>query len=253
MRRRRFLTATVAVGALLAGCQGGPGDDGSGGSDGGDGTGGDDGSSGTTTTGGGSGSGGDGSGLPDHEALTGLASQPYLGPEPGSAPGTIVAFEDPSCPRCAAFESEVVPKIVSDLTDPGEASFVFRGYPVVYSWGEPAIQALEAVYEAEEGVFWELAAYYFENQSTFQREDDTTVYDMTETYLGDTTDLDATAVVDRARNGEVAAAVQTDHDAGEAAGAGRVTPHVFLFRDGEYQTKVTGRVDYGIIANVMGV
>jgi hypothetical protein len=267
MERRRFLTATVAAGTLLAGCQGGS-EDGTGGSDGSDGTGGGDASDGTTTTGsldgsdgavdgdgagGSDGGGGSGSGLPDHEALAGLASQPYMGPEPGTASGTIVAFEDPSCPRCAAFESEVVPKIVSDLTDPGQASYVFRGYPVIYPWGEPAIHALEAVYEADESAFWDLSAHYFDNQSDFQGEDEATVYELTETHLAETTDLDAAAVVDRARNGEVAAAVQTDFDAGKAAGAGRTTPHVFLFRDGEYQTKVTGRVDYGIIANVMGV
>lgn len=265
MQRRRFLTATAAAGALLAGCQGGS-DDGTGDSDGSDGTDGD-GSGGSTTTGsangsdgaggsdgpGGSDGGGGGAGLPDHEALAGLAAQPSMGPEPGTASGTIVAFEDPSCPRCAAFEREVVPKIVSDLTDPGKASYVFRGYPVIYPWGEPAIHALEAVYEADEAAFWDLSAHYFENQSDFRQEDDATVYDMTETHLGETTDLDATAVVDRARNGEVETAVQTDFDAGKAAGAGRTTPHVFLFRDGEYQTKVTGRVDYGIIANVMGV
>lgn len=280
MRRRRFLTATVAGGALLAGCQGGS-DDGTGGSDGSDGTGGGNGSDGSTTTesagsgdgsdastttgsagsGDGSGddsgtdgggSGADGSGLPDHEALAGLASQPSLGPEPGTADGLIVAFEDPSCPRCVAFEREVVPQIRSNLVEPGRATFVYRGYPEIYPWGEPATHALEAVYEADQDSFWAVLDQYTAQQGSYHGSEPATVYDMTESFLAEETDLEATAVIDRARNGDVDDRVQVDLDAGHAASVGRVTPHIFMFAAGQFQTKVSGRVDYGIIENVLG-
>lgn len=248
MRRRRFLTATAGAGALLAGCQGSPGGDTGPGGDGdigdGDGT-----NSGGTATD----RPGDTGGLGDHAALASIGSQPYHGPPPGGAAGLIVAYEDPSCPRCAAFERQVVPEIISKLTDPGKATFVFRGYPVVYDWGEPATHALEAVYAADEALVWDLATHYFENQDTFSGKPAETVFSKTETLLAGETDLDAAAVVASARNGETDAAVQTDLDAGMAAGAGRSTPHIFLFRDGEYQTKAVGSVSYSVIESALGV
>jgi len=233
MDRRTFLATTAAgLGGGLAGCTG-SGEDGTT-------------APGTTSPPG-------GGGLPDHAAVDGIQTQPYLGPPPGEAPGTIVAFEDPSCPTCAAFDFRVVPEITSNLVEPGRATFVLRGYPVIYPWGEPASHALEAVYEADAAAVWDLLAHYFDVQREYEGTDPAGVYDMTETFLAEETDLDATAVVDRARAGGVEDAVRTDLDAGKAAGAGRTTPHLFLFSDGEYLTKAAGSISYRVIESTLGV
>ena len=251
MDRRRFLTATAAAGALLAGCQsdssgsdgGGGGSDGSGSNDGGGG--------GGTRTASPTASPDQSQTLAGHPAAANLDSQPTLGPDPTEATATIVAYEDPSCPRCANFELEVVPKLRSQFIDPGDMSLVFRGYPVVYDWGQPAVRALEATYDRSADAHWALAEHYFTEQDDFRFGDISEVYPKTETFLADSTDVDAAAVVQAAENGDFDGAVQTDLDAGKAAGAKSITPHLFLFREGVYQTKVTGYVGVDIIASAL--
>jgi protein-disulfide isomerase len=238
MNRRQFLS--VAALSALAGC--GNAAQGSGG-DGTDGDG----------TDGGSGSGGGDSGPSTDAAKRELAAQPTLGPPVGEASGLIVAFEDPSCTRCRAFEQNVVPKIRSNLVETGKATFAFRGYPVVYEWGDPASHALEATYARDADAFWTLASHYFENQGSFRGKPAEDVYEQTRSFLASATDLDAATVVSEARGDAAASAVQTDLDAGMAAGAGRTTPHLFLFRDGQYQTKAAGSVSYETIEAVLQV
>jgi len=196
------------------------------------------------------GGGGDGDGarsLSTHPVGTDLSTQPRLGPEPGLAPATIVAFEDPSCPRCAAFERNTVPQIRTELVDPGEATFVARTIPVVYPWGGPATYALEATFARDADAFWTLAAHYFDRQDTFDRDN---VLDRTESFLAAETDVDAAGVVADAEREAHADAVQTDLDASEAADVDG-TPTVFLFRDGEYRTRATGSVSFDFVTGAL--
>ncbi len=161
----------------------------------------------------------------------------------------IVAYEDPSCPRCGRFERNAYPQIRSNLVETGQAAFVYRGYPVVYQWGKPACQALEATYAADESAFWELKDYYYAEQRGL---DAGNVHDRTETFLADSTDVDAVAVVDEARNEVYDDAVQADLDAGEGAGASGV-PQFYLFRDGEFRTEISGPQDYRVFENALGL
>lgn len=208
--------------------------------------------------GGGAGSGGDGGtsttadgasrSLAGHEAAVGLDAQPSLGPDPFEATATIVAFEDPSCPTCRRFEQNVVPRLQSDI-DAGTLSFVARTYPVIYPWGKPAVQALEATYARDEDAFWGLYGHYFEEQGTFSTAN---VLDLTRTWLSANTDLDADAVVADAEAKRYDDAVQSDLDAGDAAGANGITPSLFLFRDGQYRTVVRGSAaNYDVIAGTL--
>lgn len=75
----------------------------------------------------GSGSDGTDSGAPiaEHAAGNGLDGQPFRGPDPTEAPATLIAFEDPSCARCRAFERQVVPKLEGDV-EAGRLSLVAR-------------------------------------------------------------------------------------------------------------------------------
>ncbi|MEF8782463.1 MAG: thioredoxin domain-containing protein [Haloarculaceae archaeon] len=240
MKRRSFLAAGVSAGVVLAGCAGnsdGSSADGSGGN--GDGT-----PTPTATP-------DDSPTLDTHPAATGLEGQPTLGPDPAEAPAVIVAYEDPSCPRCASFETEVVPQLRSEHVESGDLSLAFRGYPVVYEWGQPATRALEAAYDRSADAHWALAEHYFRSQDDFRYGDLSEVYPKTERVLDEATDIDGKTVVREAEDGVYDDAVQTDLDAGQAAGAGQTTPHLFLFRDGVYQTKASGYVSVDVITSAL--
>ncbi|WP_435177907.1 DsbA family protein [Halorussus sp. AFM4] len=220
--------------------------------------------------------------LGNHPAAEGIADQPRSGPPPAEAEGVVVAFEDPSCPRCAAWETGTVPKIRERLGD--RVAVVFRSYPVIYAWGKPATQAIEAAFARETGAgaagtsgestttadgtgtttsdpaaygvrqdstaTWALIRHYFENQDRF---DDDNVLDLTRTFLAEETDLDADAVVADAEAEARDDAVRADLAAGEAAGVGRTTPTVFLFRDGEFRTRAKGSVSFRVVKSALGL
>jgi protein-disulfide isomerase len=224
MDRRRFLrTAGLGATATLAGCLGGLT-----GGDGADGT-----PSGTP--------------LEEHPAAADLEAQPRRGDLDSHV---VLAFEDPSCSRCRAFEQQTVPEIETNLVDPGKGAFVVRTYPVVYQWGKPATQALESTFARDEDAFWSLLGHYFEQQSQFSTDN---VLDRTASFLDSNTDLDGAAVRADAENEAHGDAVQADLSAGENAGIGQTTPIVLLFRDGRYVTRASGSVSYETIATALQV
>jgi len=247
--RRRFLGAVAGATTVgVAGCLGG-------------GQGSDDGAPATDESGEGDGEerrdgGGDGSGggntLGSHPAATGLDGQPRLGPPPGEAAGTIVAFEDPSCHRCRVFEEQTAPRIRSELVDPGDATLVFRGFPNVYPWGEVGVRALEATYARDADAHWTLLDHYFDEQATFEGEGREAVLPRTREFLAAETAVDADAVAAAVEDGEADAAVEADLAAGEEAGVNG-TPTVFLFRDGEYRTQATGSVGFEFVTTALGL
>jgi protein-disulfide isomerase len=201
--------------------------------------------SGTTDGGGDSTETDSGPTVETHDAAVGLEDQPRLG---DLGKHVIIAFEDPSCPRCRAFEQNTVPKIEENLVSKGKAAFVARTYPVIYPWGKPAVQALEATFARDEDTFWPLFRHYFEKQGSFNSNN---VLDKTASFLDSNTDLDGQAVATDAENEKYDDAVQADLSAGQNAGA-QATPTVFLFRDGQYVTKAAGSVSYSLIARALG-
>jgi protein-disulfide isomerase len=242
-RRQVVIASAAAIAGATAGCLGGStgGDaEGTGGSGGGQ--------SGTDAGGGAPTTAADARTLDTHPAARDLDAQPALGPADASA--TIVAFEDPSCPRCRAFEQNTVPRIRRELVDAGRARFVARTYPVIYEWGRPAVQALEATFARSDEAFWRLFEHYFAEQDSFETDN---VLPRTETWLADNTALDAAAVVADAEAGAYDDAVQVDLAAGEAASVGRTTPTVFLFRDGAYVTRAGGSVSFELITSALSL
>ena len=195
---------------------------------------------------------GDGQRLATHPAAAHLDAQPRRGPDPAEATATIIAFEDPSCTRCRTFERNTVPKIESELVEAGTAAYVFRGYPVVYPWGEPATQALESTYARSDAAFWALKDHYYADQPSFREAGPEGVLTLTREFLVAETDVDADAVVADAEERAHDAAVRTDLADGDRAGA-TVTPSVFLFRDGQYVTKAQGSVGFDVIKNALGL
>lgn len=194
------------------------------------------------------GSGG-GKSLAEHTAAASLATQPTLGPSPSEAEGTIVAFEDPSCPSCARFERSTFPQLKSDLIDPGRVSFVFRGIPVVYPWGDPAVLALEATYSRSAEAFWSLKEFYYREQANIGTEN---VREVTRQYLAKQTDVDADAVISDVQSETSRDAVNTDLQVSEDAGV-RGTPTFFLFRDGSFATEIVGPQSFDVFAKSLGM
>ncbi|MFC5971589.1 DsbA family protein [Halomarina salina] len=240
--RRRVLAALGSGTLALAGCLGA----GNGRSDG----------SGMTDRAGTDGTDGEGNatgtaaqGTPDHTVWEGIDGQPAQGPEVGAATATVVAFEDPSCPRCAAFHRETVPRLLSDLVEPGTATYVVRPYPIVYEWGKPATRALWATYEQDAESFWGLLDHYFRTQGRF---DSDNVVDLTRSWLEAETSVDVEAVVEAASADGFPEPVQTNLDVGDRANVSG-TPTVFLFRDGAYRTRATGSVSYDLVASALNV
>ena len=219
MDRRRFLTlAGVGVAGSLAGCGGS----------------------------GGSGGGG-GQSIEDHPAAANLAAQPRRGTLDGHV---VLAFEDPSCDLCRRFHENTLPAVRSNIVEPGLGAYVVRTYPIIYPWGEPATQALEATFARDEAAFWSLFDHYFRTQSEFSTDN---VLDRTAAFLDESTDLDGAAVAADAENRAHDEAVQVDIAAAENADLPRQTPIVVLFRDGEFVTTANGSVSYDLIAETLGV
>lgn len=184
-------------------------------------------------------------GLREHSAAANLADQPVLGPDPGTGSGTIIAFEDPSCPSCRRFESDVFPKIAERLvrSDPG-VSFVFRNIPVVRQWAGYASLAMETVYRQAPAEFWRLKSFYYWNQPDISSDN---VADATRQFLEDTDALDADSVLAEIRAETHQPAVQADLDASRDADV-RGTPTFFLFDGGSYVTELTGAQSYEVFA-----
>lgn len=193
--------------------------------------------------------GGGGGTLDTHPAARALASQPTLGPAPADAEGTIVAFEDPSCPSCARFERRTFPDLKARLVDPGTVSFVFRSIPVVNPWGRPATLALEAVHAREPAAFWGLKTFYFERQRDIGSDN---VRDVTRAYLDEQTDLDAESVMADVDQETFRDAVDTNLAAARDANL-RGTPTFYLFGRESYRTKFVGPQSYDVFKNALGV
>jgi protein-disulfide isomerase len=67
--------------------------------------------------------------------LVAQAGMPQIGPDDRilgkpDAPVTIFEYASLTCPHCADFEKEVLPKIKADWIDTGKAKLVFRDFPL---------------------------------------------------------------------------------------------------------------------------
>jgi protein-disulfide isomerase len=94
---------------------------------------------------------------------------PYPGiPQTGTtlgragAPVTISVYEDFQCPFCGRFSREVLPPLVREHVETGEAKVVSR--PLTFL-GEDSREAARAALAAgEQGLYWEYHSLLFENQ-----------------------------------------------------------------------------------------
>ncbi|WP_143423339.1 DsbA family protein [Halegenticoccus soli] len=185
----------------------------------------------------------------DHPAANGIADNPRLGRPLEDVRGIIVAFDDPSCPSCAKFHEGTLPTLKSRLIDPGKAAYVARAFPIVEPWGNQGVQLLKATHAHDAEAYWDLKSHYYANRQSF---DTGNVFEKTEAYLRSETSVDARTVVREARRKAYDDAVNADVRAGRSAGI-RGTPSFYLFRDGEYRTKVLGNQNAAVFENALGL
>jgi len=189
-----------------------------------------------------------GQSINSHPAASNLAAQPRLG-DLDESQHTIIAFKDPSCPRCRAFKESTVPEIKRQLIDPNKGAYILRNYPVVYPWGEPASQALEATLERSETAHWKLQNYYYDMQRDLSTEN---VHGKTQTFLESNTEVTASAVIADVKSDAYSDAVTADINAAERADLDGTTPSILLFRNGQYVTTAAGSISYDVIATALG-
>jgi protein-disulfide isomerase len=138
--RRAYLAAAAGVAGATAGCLGG---------------------------GGGGGGGTEDCDVGDEPAVGDLPA-PTLGPS--DADVTVAAFEDFSCPHCATFSLEVVPRLRSEYVEGGTVRFEHHDFPIPVDerWSWQAASAARGVQdETGDDAFFEYAHALFENQGDF--------------------------------------------------------------------------------------
>lgn len=184
----------------------------------------------------------------DHPAVRGLGREPTIGDHPDETSSLIVEFQDVSCEVCASFDARTFPRLYANLIQPGKATFVSRDFPHVEEWTHPATHALEATYARDHDAYWELKSRYYAYQHEYTMDN---IYPRTRRWLADHTTLDADAVLRDVRGEAYASAVERDMSVKRAADV-NATPTFFLFRDGEYRTRLTGNQDYTVFENALG-
>ena len=101
-------------------------------------------------------------------AFAGLAqAQSVPVPMPGDialgkadAPITIFEFASLTCPHCAEFDAETLPKVRADWIDTGKARLIFRDYPL----DQNALKAAVIAHCVPENQFFNFIDVLFKNQ-----------------------------------------------------------------------------------------
>jgi protein-disulfide isomerase len=159
---------------------------------------------------------------------------------------TVVEFSDFECPYCGRYMRETHPQLERDYVDTGKIRYVFRHYPLT----GPHPHAMKAAEAGEcgrvQGKFWPLHDLLFANQKK----------------------LEPASLLDHARsagldmkafetclNGQAAAAVQADLDAGTRAGISATPTFFFGFaqKDGSVHVveKLVGAKPYAAFQSVL--
>ena len=185
----------------------------------------------------------------DHPAVSDLAEQPILG-DLTEASATVVDFSDPGCHVCRSFHRGTFYELEERLIESGDMAFVFRSYPVRgFATSVPGSQLLLSTHHHEPDAFWEFKTFLYDEQPDLSVEN---IYDESASFLEGRVD-DPTTIVEDAREERFDEEIQTNVDAGEAAGAGGVTPVFYLFEDGSYLTEISGNQSYDVFASAFGL
>jgi protein-disulfide isomerase len=132
------------------------------------------------------------------------------------APITMIEYSSLSCPHCARFQKDVLPKIKTDFIDTGKVKLVPRDFPL----NKPAIQAAQFAHCSGPMRFFAIEDVLFKTQDQW----------LTENAVEQLATIAATAGMDRATfdaclaNKDIEAKVVASRKAGEDAFQINATP-----------------------------
>jgi protein-disulfide isomerase len=112
--------------------------------------------------------------VPTASATTGSATQmPVVRPEDrvlgkDSAPVAMIEYASLTCPHCAAFEQESLPKIKKRWIDTGKVKLIYRDFPL----DGYALKAAMIARCAPDGRYFEFVESFFESQESWVTADD---------------------------------------------------------------------------------
>ncbi len=75
---------------------------------------------------------------------------------------TITEYGDLQCPVCAAFSDQVMPDLISDEIEPGNAKIEFKNFNIIGPESEDAAKA--ALAASEQGRYWQFIELFYANQ-----------------------------------------------------------------------------------------
>ncbi len=86
-----------------------------------------------------------------------------------NAPITMIEYSSLSCPHCARFAKDVMPKIKADFVDTGKVKFIPRDFPL----NKPAIQAALFAHCQSPMLFYGISESLFKTQDQWLQQDST--------------------------------------------------------------------------------
>ncbi len=135
----------------------------------------------------------------------------------------IIEFGDLRCPFCDQFFKQTEPQIIKDYVDTGKAVFYFRQYAFLGPASTVAANAAECA--NEQGKFWEMHNYLYQNQPD---ESDTSMYTTDKlTQIAGTLGMDTNQFNSCLSANKYSQNVSDDLAAGQKAGVSG-TPTVFI-------------------------
>jgi protein-disulfide isomerase len=148
-----------------------------------------------------------------------LANQPVLGE--ASATVDIVLFESFTCPHCANFEENILPRIIRDYVDEGIARVYYLDFPLDGS-AFNASRAASCVYEQSPTAFWDYKTFLYRLQG--EGFSNAQLVDVAETY---TEGIDSEALKQCIEDKRFDDAINADRSMGAEAGV-TGTPSVYV-------------------------
>lgn len=91
-----------------------------------------------------------------------LDDQPAIGAP--NAPAKIAVFEDFKCPACRTFEENVMPRVMRNFVDTGQAQVYFVNFQFLAPDSITAGIASECAYAQSETAFWSYKTYIYRSQ-----------------------------------------------------------------------------------------
>ena len=79
---------------------------------------------------------------------------------------TIVEYASATCPHCAAFHKDVLPKLKAEYIDNGKIRFIFREFPL----NDPALAAFMIARAAPKESYFPLIGVFFDTLETWAKD-----------------------------------------------------------------------------------